>query len=353
MEGVVSNVHPWIVSTVILVGVVLLALIGHYVLFTIAKGVARRTPGSFDDYLIRHTEKPAQVIIPLLALYLAYPLLEVSADFTLLLSHITTLGLIAAISWLLIALTEVATDLILAKYKIDEKDNLTARRIRTQVYVLRRVVAAIVGIVALALMLMTFPSIQHIGATLFASAGVAGLIAGLAARPTISSLLAGIQIALTEPIRIDDVVIVEGEWGWIEEITFTYVVVRIWDLRRLVVPLSYFIERPFQNWTRRSADLLGTAFIYTDYSIPVEKVREELHRVLQSSPLWDGKSWGLQVTNTNEHTMELRALMSARDSGTAWDLRCYVREKLIEFLQQNYPGGLPKVRAELRERATG
>ena len=143
-------------------------------------------------------------------------------------------------------------------------------------------------------------------------------------------------------------VIVEGEWGWVEEISFTYVVVRIWDLRRLVVPLSYFIERPFQNWTRQSADLLGTVFLYTDYSIPVEKVRKELYRILKGAHLWDGKSWGLQVTNTTEHTIELRALMSAPDSGTAWDLRCYVREKLIEFLQQNYPEGLPKTRAELR-----
>lgn len=353
MEDVLSNLHPWVVSLVILAGVILLAFIGHRILFTLAKRVAGRTAGGFDDYLVRYSEKPARAIIPLLALYLVFPLLKFSADFTLLLSHITALGLIASISWLLIALTEVAADVIVAKYKVEEKDNLTARRIRTQVYVLRRLVAAVVGIIALALMLMTFPSIQHIGATLFASAGVAGLIVGLAARPMISSFLAGIQIALTEPIRIDDVVIVEGEWGWIEEVTFTYVVVRVWDLRRLVVPLSYFIERPFQNWTRRSANLLGTAFIYTDYTIPTEKVREELHRILQASDLWDGKSWGLQVTSTTEHTMELRALMSARDSGTAWNLRCYVREKLVEFLQKNYPEGLPKVRAEVREKEAG
>jgi small-conductance mechanosensitive channel len=348
MEEVLSNLHPWMVPIAILGGVILLALIGHLILFTVAKRLASRTPAEFDNSLIRHAEKPARVIIPLLALYLAFPLLKVPADFIVVLSHITTLGLIASISWLLIALTEVAADLISTKYKVDEKDNLAARRIRTQFYLLRRVVAVIVGIIALASMLMTFPSIQHIGATLFASAGVAGLIIGLAARPTISSLLGGIQIALTEPIRIDDVVIVEGEWGWIEEITFTYVIVRIWDLRRLVVPLSYFIERPFQNWTRRSADLLGTVFLYTDYSVPVEKVRQELYQTLKASSLWDGKTWGLQVTNTSEHTMELRALMSASDSGAAWDLRCYVREKLVEFVQQNYPDALPKTRAEIR-----
>jgi len=347
MKEVFSNVHPWIASIAILAGVILLALIGHRLLFTVVKRISHRTAAEFDNYLIQHTEKPARAIIPLFALYLAFPFLNAPADFTVTVTHITTLGLIASISWLLIAFTGVATDFISAKYRIDEKDNLTARRIHTQIYVLRRIVVVVVGIVALALMLMTFPSIQHIGATLFASAGVAGLIVGLAARSTISSLLAGVQIALTEPIRIDDVVIVEGEWGWIEEISFTYVVVQIWDLRRLVVPLSYFIERPFQNWTRQSADLLGTVFLYTDYSAPVEKVREELYRVLKESHLWDGKSWGLQVTNTTEHTIELRALMSAPDSGTAWDLRCYVREKLIEFLQQKYPEGLPKTRAEI------
>ena len=151
------------------------------------------------------------------------------------------------------------------------------------------------------------------------------------------------------PIRLDDVVIVEGEWGRIEEIGTTYVVVRIWDFRRLVVPLSYFIEKPFQNWTRKSADLLGTVFIYTDYTVPVDEVRSQLHAVLQSSGLWDGKTWGLQVTNATENVVELRALMSAPDSGTAWDLRCEVREKMIKFLQEKFPDSLPKLRAELKQ----
>jgi small-conductance mechanosensitive channel len=156
-----------------------------------------------------------------------------------------------------------------------------------------------------------------------------------------------VQIAFSQPIRLDDVVIVEGEWGWIEEITTTYVVVRIWDLRRLVVPLSYFIEKPFQNWTRNTADLLGTVFLYTDYTVPVDEVRQELHRILEASKMWDGKVWGLQVTNASEHTVELRALMSSPGSSQAWDLRCYVREKLIAYLQQNHPQSLPRARAEI------
>jgi hypothetical protein len=200
---------------------------------------------------------------------------------------------------------------------------------------------------------MTFPAIRHIGESLLASAGLAALIAGFAARSTLTNLAAGIQIAFTQPIRLGDAVIVEGEYGWIEEINITYVVMRIWDLRRLVIPISYFSEKPFQNWTRNTADLLGTVFLYTDYSLPVDPVRKELQRILESTKLWDGKVWGLQVTNATDRTMELRALMSASDSSTAWDLRCYVREKLILFLQQQFPQCLPKTRAELNQAETG
>jgi hypothetical protein len=173
----------------------------------------------------------------------------------------------------------------------------------------------------------------------------------MAARPALSNLIAGLQLAMTQPIRIDDVVIVENEWGWIEEIRSTFVVVRIWDLRRLVVPLSYFLEHPFQNWTRTTSDILGTVFLYADYSVPVGAVREELHRVLQTSDLWDRKVWGLQVTDASEHTVELRALMSATTSGRAWDLRCYVREAMLDFLQREHPQSLPRVRAELHRHA--
>jgi small-conductance mechanosensitive channel len=176
---------------------------------------------------------------------------------------------------------------------------------------------------------------------------VAALVAGFAARTTLSSLLAGVQIALSQPIHLEDAVVVEGEWGWIEEITMTYVVVRIWDLRRMIVPLSYFIEKPFQNWTRQTADLLGSAFIYVDYTAPVEELRQELLRILKSSGMWDGKVWNLQVSNATASTLELRALMSAPNGSVAWDLRCHVREKMIAFLQQNYPESLPRTRADV------
>jgi small-conductance mechanosensitive channel len=200
---------------------------------------------------------------------------------------------------------------------------------------------------------MTFDKVRQLGTTLLASAGIVGIIVGLAAQKSISTLFAGIQLAITQPIRIDDVVIVENEWGRIEEISLTYVVVRIWDLRRLIVPITYFLEKPFQNWTRISADLLGTVFLYVDYTVPVEAVRSELKSILENSKLWDGRVCVLQVTNASERTVELRALMSAADSSSAWELRCEVREKLIAFIRQNYPDALPKVRAELTESAEG
>ena len=228
-------------------------------------------------------------------------------------------------------------------------DNLAARRIHTQIQILRKVLVVVIGVLALAISLMTFEKVRQLGTTILASAGIIGIIVGIAAQKSIATLLAGLQLAVTQPIRIDDVVIVENEWGRIEDITLTYVVVRIWDLRRLVVPMTYFLERPFQNWTRISADLLGTVFLYVDYTVPVEAVREELKRITKNSPLWDKHVCTLQVTNTTERTLELRALVSAADASQAWNLRCEVREKLIEFLQANYPEALPKMRAELRQ----
>jgi small-conductance mechanosensitive channel len=195
---------------------------------------------------------------------------------------------------------------------------------------------------------MTFESIRAVGVSVLTSAGIAGIILGFSAQKAIGTLLAGIQIAITQPIRIDDVVIVDGEWGRIEEINLTYVVVKIWDKRRLVVPSTYFIENTFQNWTRESADILGTVFIYTDYTVSFDAVREELTRLLKSSPHWDGNVNVLQVTDVKERTIELRALMSAKDSGTAWDLRVFIREKLIAFLQEKYPESLPKTRITLQ-----
>jgi small-conductance mechanosensitive channel len=339
--------QSWMWSSAALLIAVGLSFVVHRVLFSLAKRIADRTHSVVDQSLVRHGREPAKLILPLLAIVVALPLLPIPRDLAQTLQRVVGLGVIAAAAWIIIVLADVFTDLASARYRIDVRDNLAARRVQTQIRVVRRIFIIVVLIFTFSIMLMTFPAIRQFGASLLASAGLAGLVIGMAMKPTISSLIAGLQIAMTEPIRIDDVVIVEGEWGWIEEIATTYVVVRIWDLRRLVVPLSYFIEHPFQNWTRQTADLLGTVFVYADYTVPVEEARQALHRILESTDLWDGKVWGLQVTNASEHTMELRALMSASDSSRAWDLRCYVREKLIGFLQERYPESLPKTRAEL------
>jgi small-conductance mechanosensitive channel len=219
------------------------------------------------------------------------------------------------------------------------------RKLFTQLQFVRKLVVSMIVFVAAALVLMSFATVRKLGAGLLTSAGIASVIVGFAAQRSISNLLAGFQLAFTQPIRLDDVLVVEGEWGKVEEITFTYVVLRIWDERRLVLPLNYFIEKPFQNWTRTTSQLIGTVFLYTDYTIPVDAVREELKRVVEHHPLWDKRVCTLQVTDSKERTLELRMLVSASDAGRAFDLRCFVREKMVGFIQQTYPESLPKTRS--------
>lgn len=346
MAHILANWQAYLLSPGIVAGAIVVGLVAHGIAFSVFAKPSLKM-GVVDASLVRHSRRPLAFILPLLAVITAERALPVSPTIKDALAHVVGLGLIASVAWLLVVMIDVGEDVITGRYKVEIADNLTARRIQTQVKVLRRIAQVIVTIVTLAIMLMTFPEIHQIGASLLASAGLAGLVLGVAMRSTLASLIAGIQLALTQPIRIEDAVLVEGEWGWIEEITTTYVVIRIWDLRRLMVPLSYFTEKPFQNWTHRTAELLGSVFIYTDFTVPVEALRQELGRILKSTNKWMGKVCVLQVTDVRERTMELRALMDARDSGTAWDLRCYVREKLIEFLQREYPQCLPKTRAEL------
>lgn len=257
--------------------------------------------------------------------------------------------MVTGITWGLIALIRTVKNNILKRYDISVADNLRYRKLHTQYNILEKILVFIVIMIGLAIMLMQFEAVRNIGISIFASAGIAGLILGLAAQKALGTILAGFQIAITQPIRLDDVVIVENEWGWIEEINLTYVVVRIWDKRRLVVPSTYFLESPFQNWTRTSAEILGTVFIYADYSIPIDALRKELTRLLESSKYWDKKVNVLQVTDAREHTLELRALMSAASSPDAWELRVFIREKLVEFIQENYPESLPKTRVHIQQ----
>jgi small-conductance mechanosensitive channel len=346
MEFIIKNWDTWMWSASILTGAILIALAAHSVLFFVLTRMARRKGEVFINSLVSHGEWPSRWILPLVALIAVLPAARLSENVLTPIQRVAGLALIAATAWLIILISYIVSDLISARYRIDLVDNLSARRVQTQIEVLHRIVVVSVVVVAISIMLMTFPEIKHIGMSLLASAGLAGLVVGMAMKSTLSSLIAGIQIAFTQPIRIEDVVVVEGEWGWIEEIGTTYVVVRIWDLRRLVLPLSYFIEHPFQNWTRSSSDLLVTVILYVDYSVPVEPVRAELRRILESTNLWKGDVCVLQVTDATDHAIQLRALFDARDSSASWDLRCLVREKLIQFMQEKYPNALPRVRAE-------
>jgi len=292
--------------------------------------------------------KTLRAIVPVAAVTAGLPLLGLPPEYDAVVAKAASLFFLAAVSWLLFQIVAVGERFILDHYDVSRTDNLRARQIYTQVHILKRTLHVVITVVMLAAGLMMFETVRSLGASVLASAGVIGIIVGFAAQRTIANLFAGFQLAMTQPIRIDDVVIVENEWGRIEEITLTYVVVRIWDLRRLIVPLSYFIERPFQNWTRAQSEILGTVFLYTDYAVPAAALREELKRIVGRSPNWDGKVCGLQVTNSSDRSVELRALASAADASKAWDLRCEIREKLILFVQQNYPDSLPRVRAEMR-----
>ncbi|NVL93322.1 MAG: mechanosensitive ion channel, partial [Desulfobacterales bacterium] len=247
-------------------GTILLALVGHYLIFKTIERVSKRTKTVFDASLVQHCSQPTRFIAILLAVSFVLPLLMIPPTMLDFVKHLLSLCFIASVAWLIIRMTSVLDDLVLTKYRIDIKDNLQARKIQTQLQIFKKIVIVVVTILALATMLMTFEKVRQLGTTILASAGIIGIIVGLAAQRTIATLLAGLQIAITQPIRVDDVVIVENEWGRIEEITFTYVVIRIWDLRRLVLPITYFIEKPFQNWTRVTADILGTVFIYVDYT---------------------------------------------------------------------------------------
>ncbi|MBU2555804.1 MAG: mechanosensitive ion channel family protein [Bacteroidetes bacterium] len=295
-----------------------------------------------------------KIILPILVLTLAIAMKCVPRYFSILppeslemVEIAASVLLIAGFTWILIAVIRLFFRQVLKHYDIRQADNLRSRKVHTQYNILERIIIFIIILTAISITLMLFEDVKKIGFSLFASAGIATVILGLAAQKVIGTILAGLQIAITQPIRIDDVVIVEKEWGWIEEIALTYVVVRIWDKRRLVLPSTYFIEQPFQNWTRTTAEILGTVFIYASYHVPIDALRDELTRLLNANPLWDGQVNNMQVTDAKENMIEIRALVSARNSSDAWDLRVFVREHLIGYLQKNYPECLPVTRVLL------
>ncbi|TBR08052.1 MAG: mechanosensitive ion channel family protein [Rugosibacter sp.] len=296
---------------------------------------------------LRQVRRPFEFFLLLFGLQIVWVNAPADLHYIALVRHISSVLLIATITWLGIQAIRGVSEALIAQNPIDVADNLEARRIITQTRVISRLLISLVALIGFSTVLMSFPSVRQVGMSLLASAGVLGLVAGIAARPVLGNLIAGLQIALSQPIRIDDVVIVENEWGWIEEITGTYVVVRLWDERRLVVPLQWFVEHPFQNWTRSSAQITGTVFLWVDYRMPLQPLRDELQRICDEAGDWDGRVALLQVTDSNERAMQLRMLVTAADSPRCWDLRCLVREKLVAFIQANYAEYLPTVRADI------
>ena len=318
----------------------------HFLIFFILEKTLRTLKKTGSGKAIRHLRIASLVFFIAIALRITLPYADLPESQQYIDSFLG-IFLILSIAWLLTRIVGIGKRLVLRRYDFNSADNLEARRIYTQLKIIERIINLIIFLVAIALVLMSFEGIRKIGISLLASAGIAGIIIGFAAQKLLTTILAGLQIALTQPIRLDDVVIVENEWGWIEEITLTYVVIRIWDKRRLIVPTTYFIEKPFENWTRTSSDILGTVYIYADYTLPVDALRKELTRILENDDNWDGKVDVLQVTNATDRIMEIRALVSAGNSPAAWDLRVNVREKLLQFLQENYPETLPKTRVSL------
>jgi small-conductance mechanosensitive channel len=333
-------------SAAILLSAIAVGLVAQFLLYFLLERVIHGKPGNLSRLLLENTKTPARYIFPLLVLTAAVSFTPTPERIVGYFQRVLNLCLIGAVGWILIIGIQVISSFLAFRYSIEGEDNLHARRIRTQTQVIQRVAVVLIVVITLAAMLMTFPNARQLGTSIFASAGVAGLVVGMAARSTFASIIAGLQVALTQPIRIDDSVVVEGEWGWIEEIETTYVVVRLWDLRRLIVPLTYFIERPFQNWTRTTTEIIGTVFIYVDYTLPIEPVRAEFNRILKETKLWNNRTAALQVTDFTERTMQIRTIMSANSASAAFDLRCFVRERLVAFLQQNYPQSLPTQREQ-------
>jgi small-conductance mechanosensitive channel len=341
-----NTINPLLRQMILAMGAIALGALISGIINSLLRRRQSSQPISIGDTALNLTllRAPLRLLLPTLSVRAVLPSFGFESRLNNVVGHGIDLLIIAAIAWLARRGILIARDLVQARFPVDVEDNLEARRVQTQYRVIERITTAVIVILAMGAMLMTFEEVRQFGVSLLASAGIAGVVLGFAAQKSLGTLLAGIQIAISQPIRLDDVVIVEGEWGRIEEITLTYVVVKIWDQRRLIVPITYFIDNSFQNWTRTSAEILGTVYLYADYAVPVQAVREALERIVESTDLWDGRVVGLVVTDAKEHTLELRALVSAENASKAWDLRCLVREQLVTYLQANHPESLPRLR---------
>jgi small-conductance mechanosensitive channel len=334
-----TDLGRWLIAAVS----ILLTFILTAILHALVRRASRRHP-TIHAALAR-THRPAQAVALAIVVRVAIP--PLLGPWRPAAEAVATAGLVVAIAWLVGTVLVRLEELTLRRFRLDVADNLAARRMHTQVSILRRVTAAVIVVLAAGAVLITFPPARAAGASVLASAGLIGVVAALAAQSTLGNLFAGLNLAFGNSLRLDDVVVVEGEWGRIEEITLSYVVVRIWDDRRLILPSSYFTTTPFEHWTRRSAEVTGTVELDVDWSVPVDALRDAAQRVVESCELWDQRAFGLQITEATGGLVRARVLVSAANSSSLWDLRCVVRESLVTWLQQHHPDALPRTRTEL------
>jgi small-conductance mechanosensitive channel len=339
--------NPWTATAVVALFSVLGSLIARAVIRAVLVRATRDT--TVLSAMLRATNRAGSAALPLLVLQLVWLAAPGDLQFIGTVRHLNALLLIGALTWFTAAMIAGVANGVIARNPVTVADNLQARRIHTQTHVLSRTAMVVVVLAGTSMALMTFPGARQVGASLLASAGVIGIVAGIAARPVLGNLIAGLQLALAQPIRMDDVLIIKGEWGRVEEITGSYVVLKVWDERRLIIPLQWFIENPFENWTRSNSQIMGTVFLYLDFATPIESLRAEVRRVVEAAPEWDRRVCVVQVTDATERTMQVRILVSAASSGDAFDLRCRVREQLLAFLAREYPDSLPRLRVDGEE----
>lgn len=344
------NIQNWLFDIIIIATAVLAGIFLKFCIVKLTKYYKSKSDFSFVRSFVVRLGKPFSIFLPLVFLSMTKSLIVLSSQLYTIYAKFIEIALIVSFAYILISLVRVFQDFVISTYKLEKENNLKERKIRTQLQFMRKILVGLIVVLAIAAVLFSFDGMRRIGAGLLTGVGVSGIIIGFAAQKSLSNLLAGFQIAFTQPLRIDDVLVVEGEWGKVEEITLTYVVLHIWDQRRLILPINYFIEKPFQNWTRMNAEILGTVFIYADYNLPIDELRTEFDRLLTAHPLWDKRVNAVQVTDSKDSVMEIRLLMSAENSADAFDLRCDMREDLIHFIQKNYPESLPKVRATIVEK---
>jgi small-conductance mechanosensitive channel len=338
-------VPPWLVALLVFGAIAAIGISLHSFLL---RFVRRQTPAwrPFLRLALERSRRLLRYMILLFAAGMALSLMQFPAQTGETVRNVFVALFTIQLGWIASVVANLAMDRYVRGLDIGASDNLLARKAHTQMRIFRQAVNVLLAVLTIALALMSFDAVRQFGVSLFASAGIAGIVAGLAARPMLENLIAGVQLALTQPLRVDDAVVINNEWGWVEEINSTYIVVRLWDWRRQVVPLSYLFQNPFTNWTRSSSSIIGTVFVYADYTLPMEAVRAAATDIVKASPLWDGQVVNVQISDARESVIEVRVLASASDSTRSWDLRCEVREKLIAFIRDTYPESLPRVRRE-------